>query len=148
MNKKKALICLSIIAILTICVPNVAAAPVSKSITTTGGAHITDVRAAQQPTTLTLTAPSQATANVWFDVTVHLTTAGGTGIPNAQINFQKRYSSNDRWIVMGDEKTDLSGYVHEQIRSQVSGEVHYRVTYGGDGLYAPSVSNEVIIMID
>jgi hypothetical protein len=111
--------------------------------------HITDVRRDQQPTTLYFNAPAQATAGVWFGVTVRLTTAGGTGIPNAQINFKERFSSNDRWTALDfSDNTDSQGYVYGRLKSPISGKVHNRVTYAGDNQYAPSVSNEVITMIN
>jgi len=141
MNVKNELICLLIIAILTACVPNVAIAQTSR--------QVTNVRTFQQPTILTFTAPSQATAGVWYDTTVHLTTVGGIGIPNAQINFEERLSPNDRWIALPDSATtDSQGYVYEMLKSPISGEIHDRVTYAGDGNYAPAVSDEVITMIN
>ena len=149
MNEKKGLICLLIVTMLILCVPNVTAAPMNKSITTAGGAHITDLPAAQQPTTLTLTIPSkQAMANTWFDVYVHLTTtADGKGVPSAQINFQYRLSPNDRWAVYYSDTTDSSGNYNSQIRMRLSGECYFRVTFGGDYWYAPSISNEALVTI-
>jgi hypothetical protein len=101
-------------------VPHVVAAPTTKSTTTAGGAHITDLRADQQPTTLYFNAPAQATAGVGFDITVRLTIAGGIGIPNAQINIEERFSSNDRWVVLKDSAiTDSGGNVYGRLNSPI-----------------------------
>jgi hypothetical protein len=119
----------------------VGAAQASKSSSLAHGGYITDARA-QQPTKLTFTAPSQAAA-AGFSVHISLTTANGNGIPFAKINFQ--CLDRDRWTIFGSDNTDLFGNWDGQIKSRYAGEIHYRISYGGDFQYAPCVSNEVVV---
>ena len=94
MKMKTRMISLSILAILTLCLLNVTAASTSNPTTAPHSKIVTDVKA-QQPTTLTFTAPAQVKVNEWFDVSGSLT-AGGTGVSGATINCP-RHCREGKW---------------------------------------------------
>jgi len=143
MKMKTRMISLSILAILTLCLLNVAAASTSNPTTAAHSKIVTDATA-RQPTTLTFTAPAQARVNTWFDVSGSFT-AGGKGVSGAIINIQQLWQG--AWGTFSNFTTDSNGNFAGQIESPTTGDVHNRVTYDGNSQYAPSVSNEIVTTI-
>jgi hypothetical protein len=141
MKMKTRMISLSIVAILTLCLLNVVAASTSNPTTAPHSKIVTDVKA-QQPTTLTFTAPAQANVKEWFNVSGSLT-AGGKGVSGAIIKWQQLWQG--KWNTFGNFTTDSNGNFTGQIESPAAGDVQFRVTYDGDSQYAPAVSNVVTI---
>ena len=140
MGMKKAILSLSIIAILTLCLPNVTTASTSNPATAPHSKIVTDVKG-QQPTTLTFTVDAQATVNTWYNYSGSLT-AGGTGVSGAVIHLQQKWH-NITWMTIFNDTTDSNGNFAGQIISYSTGDRDHRVTYDGYGQYAPSISNEV-----
>ncbi len=151
MNMRKAVIILSIIATLLLCTLNVAVASESKPTTTVHGGYATRATA-QQPTTLAFYAPAQGKILEPTPVSGYLTTANGTGITDARIQIQRLH---------GDGKWHLSSIVFTAGKDghfsdtvvvyttifATKGGYHFRAIYDGNGQYAPSVSNEVIVAV-
>ncbi|MGB8310975.1 MAG: hypothetical protein WCE81_03805 [Halobacteriota archaeon] len=143
MRMKNAIISLSILAIFTLCVPNVVVASESNPTTALHSKIVTDTKA-YQLTTLTFTAPAQAKVNEWFNYGGSLT-AGGKGVGGALIHVQ--YVWNGRWTTFSNFTTDSDGSWIRKIEPYTTGDYHFRAIYDGDDLYAPSVSNEVVVIV-
>ena len=143
MKMKVKMVSFMTLAILTLCLLNVASASMSNLTTAPYCKIVTDVKA-QQPTTITLTAPQQATVNEWFSYSVSLT-AGGTGVIGATIHTQ--VLKQGTWVTIGDHITDKNGGFIGQLLSKTPGERHLRAVYDGSSQYAPSISNEVVITV-
>ena len=142
MNMKKALIFLLIAAILTLSVPNVAAATASKYSTATHSTIVRDATA-RQPTMITFTAPAQVTVNKSYVVYGRLATADGKGIPGAKI-YLMLYTYGSFWIKVGDAfTTDSGGKFSMEITQSYKSDYEHEVVYYGDMQYAGSVSNVV-----
>lgn len=153
MSMRKKIISLSIIAILSLCTLNVAAALESKPMTTIHGGYTTSATA-QQPTTLAFYAPPQAKILEPIPFFGYLTTANGTGIADAQIVIQQFSLFGDgKWHLFGTAfTTGKDGHFNDTvvIFSNIfatKGGYRFRAIYKGNGQYAPSVSNEVIVAI-
>ncbi len=142
MNMRKGVMSLSLIAIVTLCALNVAAASVSKPATAAYGNDITSARAAQS-TTLTLTSPTNVKVNQGFNVSGYLTTASGSGIAGAVVDVQTYYNST--WVAMWNVTTDSSGHLSDTWGFSSAGAYNFRLSYSGDSQNAASVSNEVTI---
>jgi len=141
---RKRLICLSIVAIVVFCALNVATATTSKYSTAIHSKIVTDATA-QQPTTLTLTAPANATVDENFDVSGYLT-AGGTGVSGRIINVQVQ--EGGQWKTFRFVTTDSNGFFTFTFIAQKGGDLNFRITYDGDSQYAPSVSNKVTVRVN
>ncbi len=142
MNIKNGLICVLIIAILTACVPNVAAAPMSAYSTAIHNKVATDAPA-RQPTTLTFTAPAQVKVNKSYSVYGRLTTASGTGIPGAEV-YLMLWAYGSHWIKIGDAiTTNSDGSFGMDITPYYKSDYENEVIYYGDMQYAGSISNVV-----
>ncbi|GEM_PF-977059 len=149
MSMRKGIISLSIIAIFSLCTLNVAAALASKPTTTIHGGYTTSATT-RQPTTLAFTAPTQAKIFEPTKVFGYLTTANGTGIRNARIDTQQLYGG--KWVFLSIVTTGNNGSFSDTVvifpkMFATKGGYHFRAIYGGDGHYAPSVSNEVIMTV-
>ncbi len=141
MTMKKALICLSIIAILNLCASNVAAAT-NKYSTTTHSKIATDTTT-RQLTTLTFTAPTQVTVNKSYPVYGRLATADGKGISGAKI-YLMLHTYGSLWIKVGDAfTTDSGGKFATDITPSYKSNYEQEVVYYGDMQYAGSISNVV-----
>jgi len=145
MNIRIRIISLSIIAMLTLCVLNVAAASTSKPTIAARDAYIKDATA-QQPTTIAITAPTQAKANVSVYANGTLT-AGGKGIAGAVVHLQWLDLTTGNWTTLSDGKTGDGGQFSVPVFLYFTAEYTFRVTYDGDSRYAPSVSNEVMVTV-
>lgn len=153
MSMRKRIISLSIIAILSLCSLNVAAALESKPTATIHGGYTTSATA-QQPTTLVFYAPPQAKIFEPTPVSGYLTTANGTGIADARIVIQQFSLFGDsKWHLLAIVfTTGKDGHFSDTVVVfpkifATKGGYHFRATYDGDGQYAPSVSNEVIVAV-
>jgi hypothetical protein len=151
MSMRKRIISLSIVAILSLSTLNVAAALESKPTTTIHGGYTTSATA-QQPTTLAFYAPPQAKIFEPTPVSGYLTTANGTGITDARIVIQQLHDDG-KWHLFSivfttgkDGRFSDTVVVYPKIFA-AKGGYHFRATYDGDGQYAPSVSNEVIVAV-
>ena len=134
---------LSLIAAVTLCAFNVAAASVSKPATTAIGSDITGARAAQS-TTLTFTAPANVKLNQSFQISGSLTSASGTGIAGAVVDEEQYY--NGTWYSMGyNVTTDNSGHLSDTWQLPQAGAYSFRLAYYGNSQNAASVSNAVTI---
>jgi len=145
MNIRIRIISLSIAALLTLSVLNVAAASTSKPVITTRDAYVKDATA-QQPTKIAITAPAQVKANasVYANGTL---TAGDKGIAGALVHLQWLDSTTGNWTTLSDGKTSDSGQFSLPVFLYFPEQYTFRVTYDGDSQYAPSVSNEVMVTV-
>ncbi|HXY88082.1 MAG TPA: carboxypeptidase-like regulatory domain-containing protein [Candidatus Acidoferrales bacterium] len=93
--------------------------------------------------------------DVYFDVGGQLTAADGTPIPGAVLTEQAFY--NGQWYdTQRDTTTDNNGYFTDnwlwtdmwQFPYGYTGDYHFRVVFYGDGPYAPSVSNDIVITVN
>jgi hypothetical protein len=93
--------------------------------------------------------------DVYFDVGGRLTTPDGTPIPGAVLTEQAFY--NGQWYDMQrDTTTDNNGYFTDNwlwtdiwhFPYGYTGDYHFRIIFYGDGPYAPSVSNEIVITVN
>lgn len=145
MNIRVRIISLSIIAMLAFCMFNVAAASTNKPMIAACDAYIKNATA-QQPTTIAITAPTQATANasVYANGTL---TAGGKGIAGAVVHLQWLDVTTGNWTTLSDVKTGDNGQFSVPVFLYFTAEYTFRVTYDGDSQYAQSVSNEVMVTV-
>jgi hypothetical protein len=143
MNMRKGVMSLSLIAIVTLCALNVAAASVSKPAIAAYGNDITSARAAQATTTLTFTAPANVKLNQNFNISGYLTSASGNGIAGAVVDEQTYY--NGTWVSMFNVTTDNSGHLSDTWGLSQAGAYNFRLAYNGDSQNAASVSNEITI---
>ncbi len=99
---------------------------------------------AQQPTQITLTAPAHVPAYQDFYINGSLT-ADGNGVGGALLHLQMKYQGE--WDTLLNVTTSDDGAFFLFLTLGVTGDLAFRVTYDGDGHYAPSVSNDVIVII-
>jgi len=135
---KKVLICLSIIAILTLCVSNVAAATTSKYLTSPHSKILTDAPTIL-PYGIIIVAPDRAKVNETFDVSGFLT-VGDKNISGARV-YLVQSDLNGNWYPVGDTVTDKDGNFYFHITPHTPGEYAYQVFFYGDSQYAKGVSN-------
>ncbi len=167
MNMKKGLMCLSIVAILTLCTMNGAVASAAKCSTGVHSNRVTDVRGQLQTNLfIALTDPNSSTAVNVNNCTVKVGASvfilgrligGDVIIPyyitDAKVNIQ---SSRDgqTWATIGtattsgkDEKEP--GFFMGSIKQPYAGVGYYRATYDGanetNKHLTPSVSNVVTL---
>jgi hypothetical protein len=139
------IISLSIAAILTLCVLNVAAASTSMPAITAHDAYLKDATA-QQPTTIAITAPTQVKANASAYANGTLT-VGDKGISSAAVHLQWLDLTTGNWTTLSDGKTNDSGQFSIPVFLYFTAKYTFRVTYDGDSRYAPSVSNQVMVEV-
>jgi len=145
MKMKTRIIGLAILALLTLCLLNVAAASTTNPATAPHSKIVTDVKG-QQPTTLTFTSPAQVKVNESYTVSGSLT-SGGTGVSGATINFQYQYLDSGRWVTLWTDTTNSNGNIADKVAAHQTGDHHNRLTYDGNSQYAPAVSNEVVVTV-
>ena len=173
MRMKKAILVLSIIAILTICMFNsVAAAPVSKQTPDVHSNYAVDMRGNQQTYLTAWLGGGDATTTIGIGQNTYLAGALSSGAPstsltdllhgiaNATVNIQSM-NSNGGWTTVATRITDadstsldvqslsfsISGEFSAKLTPAVAGVYTYRVTYDGDSQYAPAVSNVVTLTV-
>jgi len=166
MRMKNAIIDLSIIAILIICMFNsVAAAPVSKITTNIHSNYNADVSAGQQTYILAILNGNATTITMEVGQSVYLHGALSSGTPptswrdsshgvsNATVNIQSMNSDGKTWTTVDTKRTNLpndypgAGTFILILTPKDVGAYTYRVTYDGDSQYAPSVSNVVTLTV-
>jgi len=139
------IISLLFVAMLTLCVPSVAAVPpVSKFTTTPSGNHITCAMT-QQPTDLAITAPAQVKTNQTFAITGRLT-SGTDGISNAQVHLWWLMSANESYV-MGNSTTGSDGSFTTKLYLDSPGSFDIQYSYDGNDQYAPCSSNVIEITV-
>jgi hypothetical protein len=165
MNMKNGLICVLIIAISSLCTFNsVAAAPVNKLTPDTHSNYAGDMSAGQQ-TYILATLNGNATTiamGVGQSVYLHGVLSSGTppaswrdsshGIPDVTVNIQNMNPDGNTWTTVYTTCTNPpnrypigAGTFLLTLTPKVAGIYTYRVTYDGDGQYAPAVSNVVTL---
>ena len=128
MNMKTRMISLSILALLTLCLLNVAAASPTNPTAAPHSKTVPGVKA--QYYTITFTAPIQVETYQHFDVSGRLT-ADGMGVSGAHIDIQRLTPSG--WITFGNGYTTDSygNYYGWASLYPPTGETYVRVVYDG-----------------
>ena len=172
MRIKNAILSLSIIVILTICMFNsVAAAPVSRQTTDVHSNYVADVRGQQQTYILaTLDDKTTATTGVGQSVSLGGVLSYGKpptssidsshGIPDATLNIQSLNPDGRTWRTVATTITDhftgnsplgpllpTVGWFAVKLTPEAAGVYIYRVTYDGDSQYTPAVSGAVTLTV-
>lgn len=155
MNILKGIVSVLIIAMLTLCVLNIAAASTSKSTPATTlvtyNGYATDATTNQTVLEIML---SSNTTKVNEKVTLIGGLASGTPqtrnfIGGATVNIQKWI--NETWATIDTTTTiatgDYKGYFSVPITPSSIGVFSYRVTYDGDSQYASVASNVVRLTV-
>ena len=162
MGTKKAIISLSIIALLSICMFNgVTAAPVTKHPTDVHSGYAADVRGNQQTYLVAYYRNNQAAITIGVGQSIYLggildlspNFSPGHGIPNATVNIQSMNPDGKTWSTVATRITEAvdqhgsgtNGFFVVELTPVVAGVYTYRVTYDGDSQYAPAVSNTVTL---
>lgn len=146
MKTETRMISLTVLALLTLCLLNVAAASTSNPATAPHSKIATDVKT-RTPTTLTFTCPTTAQVNQSYAVSGSFT-VGSKGVGGAYIWPQ--CVLNGQWYTFGHPyTTDFNGNFADTWTSSVAGVQHFRVMYFGDyaGQYAASVSKVVTVIV-
>jgi len=172
MKIKNGLICISIVAIVSLCTFNgVAAAPVNKLTSDTHNNYTGDFRGGQQTYLYLGNSPkSQVTMGVGQSLKIYGTLAHGVpptslddcshGIPNATVNIQQLSSDGKTWSTVATTTTaynvsnstlgipDLSGAFLVTLTPEAAGTYVYRFTYDGDNMYEPTVSSMITLIVN
>jgi len=172
MNTKNQLICVLIIAISSLCTFNsVAAAPVSKLTLDTHSNYAANANGLQQTyitafvcSSGTMHPATELTLGVGQSVSVFGVLSSDSpatapsdyshGISNATVNIQtmiddKTWNTVATKITQWKDPNQLlsPGAFMMTLTPNVAGVYTYRVTYDGDGQYAPAVSNVVTLTV-
>ena len=158
MNIKNGLVCLSIIAIVTFSIPNVAAAPAGKPAINIHSSYAMDAPA-KTPTALVIQLSSNTTAAnrpvyiygalvAWDHDTMYY-------IGGAKITIQQLTSTNgNAWSSFGTLQTtsneagaNITPNFSGTENPKISGYYVIRAIYDGDSNYAPAVSNVVSLTV-
>ena len=175
MSIKNGLICLLIVAILSLCTFNgVAAAPASK-FTDIYSNYAGDVRDGRQKTYIlaTFSWDANTTAitmglgnSIYFNGVLASDTPPTSavdhshGIPNATVNVQSLNTDGETWTTVATKTTwstippseyspelNVMGEFMAKITPSAAGVYTFRVTFDGDSQYAPSVSNVITLTV-
>jgi hypothetical protein len=151
MDMKKGMICLSIIVILTLSIPNVAAASANKQTTNIRSSYAMDAPVKERPI-LVLMLSNNTTA---VNTSVYFFGAIATGtksqlnyIEGATINIQRMSYDGTTWYTEDTVTTmsgKYSGIFSVYITPKDPGTYIYRATYDGNNTYSPAVSNVVVL---
>ncbi|MGB8311955.1 MAG: hypothetical protein WCE81_08850 [Halobacteriota archaeon] len=163
MNIKNGLICVLIVAVLSLCTFNsVAAAPASKLTPDIHSNYAADVRGGQQTYLITtLNFGNATTVTMWVGQYVWLTGVLSStpptswcdtshGIANKTVNIQNMNSDGKTWSTVATRSTGNdrnSGVILVQLTPKAAGVYTYRMIYYGDSQYAPAVSNVVTLTV-
>ena len=172
MNTKNQLICVLIVVVLSPCTfNNVAATPVSKLIPDAHSNYAANARGLQQTYITafvsfsgTMHPVTELTLGVGQSVSVFGVLSSDSpatapsdyshGISNATVNIQtmiddKTWNTVATKITQWNDQNQLlsAGAFMMTITPNVAGVYTYRVTYDGDGQYAPAVSNVVTLTV-
>ena len=173
MNFKKYLICVSIVAILTLCVPSVAAVPMNK-LKTTHSNYAGDERGGQQTyiaadlgvdcakaITIGVGQSVYLNGELSYDIPPTDSWDYSHGIANKTVNIQSMNPDGQTWTTVAtrttlpdDPQTGITGKVYNSLGRVVlkltpmaAGVYTYRVTYDGDNQYNPAISNTVTLTV-
>ncbi len=155
MNSKKALICLSIAAVLTLCVPNVAVASANKQTINVHGSYAMDVPDKTQTALVLALSNNKTVVGTPVDIvgalaakehdTIHF-------IGGATITIQQLCTNGTTWNTIGTVQTlstgNETGFFGARITPKSSEYYVLRATYDGDSNYAPAVSNVVALIVN
>lgn len=137
MNVKNGLICLSIVATLALCVPNVAATTMCRYSTATHSKNAADAPEKPSPGIIMLSAPDRAKVNETFVIHGSFTNVS-SDISGARV-YLKQLDENSSYTV-GDAVADRNGTFDFYITPHTPGEYVYQAVFYGDSHYAFSVS--------
>jgi len=154
MNIKKALICLSIAAVLTLSVPNAAAASANKQTTNVHSSYATGASDKERPVIALLLGKNTTAVNAPVNIGGALATdeqgalhyIGGATITIQQLNY-----NGTEWNKLGTLQTSTdkdAGIFVGNITPKDRGYHIYRATYDGGSNYAPAVSNVVALIVN
>ena len=156
MRMKKAIMSLSVIVILTICMFNsVAAAPVSKQMTDVHSNYPVDAPVKTQTALVLALSNNTTVVGTPVDIvgalaakehdTIHY-------IGGATITLQQLSTNGTAWNTIGTVQTlstgNETGFFGERITPKSSEYYILRATYDGDSNYAPAVSNVVALIVN
>jgi hypothetical protein len=151
MNVKNVVIVVLIIALLTFCMPNVAAAPVSKQTINVHSSYATDIPSKDQPILVLLLSNNVTNVGQSVDLFGLLATFRGDKINNiedATIHIEQLNYYGTSWDRLGDLTTmsgNFSGFFTTRITPSDPGAYVYRATFDGDSQYAPAASHWVAL---
>jgi len=155
MNIKKALICLSIAAVLTLCVPNVVAASVNKQTTNVHSSYAMDVPDKEQPGLALMLSDNVTSVNKSVEFIGLLATGTQSAlhpIEGATVNIQQLNTNGTTWHTLGTVQTSSTGkeagFFEGSYTPKSKGYHILRATYDGDSNYAPAVSNVVALIVN
>lgn len=155
MNIKRALMCLSIVAILMVSMPNVAAAKANKQTTDVLSCYAIDVQGKNQSALVLALSNNTTVVNTPVDIYGALATKDqGTiyYIGGATITLQQLGTNGTAWNTLGTLKTFTSGkavgFFAGSITPKSSGYYILRATYDGDNNYESAVSNVVALTVN
>lgn len=153
---KKGMVCLSIITILTLSIPNVAIVSASKQTTNVHSNYAMDVPVKKQPQLVLLFSNNEKTANTTVNTSVELvgllaTVTNGkiNSIEGATINIQ-RLNSDETWYTADTLTTmsgKFSGYFKVEVTPKDPGTYIFRAAYDGNNTYAPTESDMVVLTV-
>ena len=154
MRVKNAIISLSVLATLTICMFNsVAAAPVSKQTPDVHGSYAMSASDKVQPVIAILLSDNVTTVNGTVSIYGGIAT-GESGalhyIAGATITIQQLSYNGTEWHNLGTLQTltgKNTGFFVANYTPKVQGYHILRATYDGDSNYAPAVSNVVALIV-
>ena len=152
MNSKKALICLSIAAVLTLCVPNVAAASANKQTINVHSSYAMDVPDKTQTALVLALSNNKTVVGTPVDIVGALAAKENDTIHyigGATITIQQLCTNGTTWNTIGTVQTlstgNETGFFGARITPKSSNYYIIRATYDGDSNYAPAVSNVVAL---
>jgi len=155
MNTKKALICLSIAAVLTLYVPNVAAASTNKQTINVHSSYAMDVPDKEQPGLALMLTDNITTIDKSVDFIGLLATGTQSSlhpIGGATVNIQEMNTNGTAWHNLGTLQTSSTGkeagFFAGSYTPKSKGYHILRATYDGDSSYAPAVSNVVALIVN
>ncbi|MGB8310543.1 MAG: hypothetical protein WCE81_01610 [Halobacteriota archaeon] len=165
MRMKNAILSVSIIAILTICMFNsVAAAPMSKQTPDVHSNSAVDVRGQQQTyllfggttntgTTVGVGQSVQTSGILSHDTPPTSLNDYSHGLPDATVNTQLNYGGT--WTTVATETTwaanygggaGMTGVFFVTLTPGAAGVYTYRATYDGNSQYAPTISSNTVTL--
>ena len=155
MNIKNGLVCLSIIAIVTFSMPNVAAVSAGKPAITIHSSYAMDAPVKTQTALVLALSNNKTVVGTPVDIvgalavkehdTIHF-------IGGATITIQQLGTNGTTWNTIGTAQTlstgNETGFFGARITPKSSGYYIVRATYDGDNNYAPAVSNVVALIVN
>jgi hypothetical protein len=155
MNIKSGLVCLSIIAIMTFSLSNVAAASVGKPAINIHSSYAMDAPVKTQTALVLALSNNKTVVGTPVDIvgalaakehdTIHY-------IGGATITIQQLGTNGTTWNTIGTVQTlskgNETGFFGARITPKSSGYYIVRVIYDGDSNYAPAVSNVVALTVN